>query len=115
MEAAVYNFTTLFCTFLHQPVFFINTYTGVTFYVLLSAEDNWTVVMFDAMRATTPWACIYFVALMLVCRYMVFNLFVAILLSNFAKTHVEEDEAQRQSLAASVLTQVPGSGGDQIS
>lgn len=70
------------------------------------AEDNWTDVMYDAMRATSPWACWYFIALLLVGRYTIFNLFVAILLSNFSKSRYEEDEVKRHSVAEKVVNKV---------
>ena len=75
-------------------------------FVVLSGE-NWNEIMFNNHRATwskdvasvpfIPWAVIYFVILFIVGNLLLFNLFVAILLSNFdddddfAEAEEEED------------------------
>ena len=40
--------------------------------------------MYDSMRTTVPWSALYFVMVLLLGTYLVFNLFIAILLDNFA-------------------------------
>lgn len=40
--------------------------------------------MYDGMSRTTPWAALYFVALMTIGNYVLFNLLVAILVEGFS-------------------------------
>ena len=46
-------------------------------------QENWNQVMHDGMRATSKWAALYFIALMAVGYYVLFNLLVAILVEGF--------------------------------
>ena len=55
----------------------------LTVFQLLTLED-WYSVMYDAVRATSWLATIYFVLVLLVGRYLLLNLFSAILLQAFA-------------------------------
>ena len=48
--------------------------------------------MYDGMRATGKLAALYFVALIVVGQFMVLNLFVAVLLSNFGNQGQQESE-----------------------
>jgi hypothetical protein len=47
--------------------------------------DNWTDLMWTAMRATSPWAALYFIALILVGFYVMINLFLSILIQGFER------------------------------
>ncbi|GIL50395.1 hypothetical protein Vafri_6622, partial [Volvox africanus] len=53
-----------------------------TVFQLLTGE-NWNNVMYDSMRTTTAWAALYYIIVILLGTYLVFNLFIAILLDNF--------------------------------
>jgi len=54
----------------------------VTIFQILSGE-NWNAVMYDAMQAEGWTASLYFVAVMVVGNFVILNLFLAILMSNF--------------------------------
>lgn len=47
-------------------------------------QEDWNTVMYDGMRATSKWAALYFILLMTVGNYILFNLLVAILVEGFA-------------------------------
>lgn len=44
--------------------------------------------MYDGMRAINNWAALYFIALMIIGYYVLFNLLVAILVEGFTSTGV---------------------------
>lgn len=46
-------------------------------------QEDWNVVLYNGMASTTPWASLYFVALMTFGNYVLFNLLVAILVEGF--------------------------------
>lgn len=46
--------------------------------------------MYDGMRVTNNWAALYFIALMIVGYYVLFNLLVAILVEGFTNTEVSK-------------------------
>ncbi|XP_041062088.1 voltage-dependent T-type calcium channel subunit alpha-1H-like [Carcharodon carcharias] len=54
----------------------------VTVFQILTQED-WNVVLYNGMASTSPWAALYFVALMIFGNYVLFNLLVAILVEGF--------------------------------
>ncbi|XP_066934051.1 voltage-dependent T-type calcium channel subunit alpha-1H-like isoform X1 [Clytia hemisphaerica] len=54
----------------------------VTVFQILTQED-WNLVMYDGIRATTKWASLYFLSLMTIGYYVLFNLLVAILVEGF--------------------------------
>ncbi|XP_034046818.1 voltage-dependent T-type calcium channel subunit alpha-1I isoform X2 [Thalassophryne amazonica] len=54
----------------------------VTVFQILTQED-WNVVLYSGMASTSPWAALYFVALMTFGNYVLFNLLVAILVEGF--------------------------------
>jgi hypothetical protein len=57
--------------------------------------DNWTEVMWAAMRTTHPASALYFVALVLIGYYVVINLFLAILIQGFER---EANRAHAEAL-----------------
>uniref|UniRef100_A0A671VTL4 Calcium voltage-gated channel subunit alpha1 I n=1 Tax=Sparus aurata TaxID=8175 RepID=A0A671VTL4_SPAAU len=62
----------------------------VTVFQILTQED-WNVVLYNGMAATSPIAALYFVALMTFGNYVLFNLLVAILVEGFqaeVRTHM---------------------------
>uniref|UniRef100_A0AC34QBU8 Voltage-dependent T-type calcium channel subunit alpha n=1 Tax=Panagrolaimus sp. JU765 TaxID=591449 RepID=A0AC34QBU8_9BILA len=73
----------------------------VTVFQILTQED-WNMVLFNGMSQTTPWAALYFVALMTFGNYVLFNLLVAILVEGFQESKDEErrlleDEARKRA------------------
>ncbi|XP_056309768.1 voltage-dependent T-type calcium channel subunit alpha-1H [Danio aesculapii] len=54
----------------------------VTVFQILTQED-WNVVLYNGMASTSPYAALYFVALMTFGNYVLFNLLVAILVEGF--------------------------------
>uniref|UniRef100_A0A8C4PW99 Voltage-dependent T-type calcium channel subunit alpha n=1 Tax=Eptatretus burgeri TaxID=7764 RepID=A0A8C4PW99_EPTBU len=54
----------------------------VTVFQILTQED-WNVVLYNGMAATSHWAALYFVVLMTFGNYILFNLLVAILVEGF--------------------------------
>ncbi|XP_068605770.1 voltage-dependent T-type calcium channel subunit alpha-1H [Brachionichthys hirsutus] len=54
----------------------------VTVFQILTQED-WNVVLYNGMASASPWAALYFVALMTFGNYVLFNLLVAILVEGF--------------------------------
>lgn len=46
-------------------------------------QEDWNIVLYNGMASTTPWASLYFVALMTFGNYVLFNLLVAILVEGF--------------------------------
>ncbi|RXN01236.1 hypothetical protein EOD39_7384 [Acipenser ruthenus] len=54
----------------------------VTVFQILTQED-WNKVLYNGMASTSPWAALYFIALMTFGNYVLFNLLVAILVEGF--------------------------------
>jgi hypothetical protein len=54
------------------------------------------------MYYTTPWAALYFVSLNIIGAYIIMNLFLAILLSNFERFEVDESTPRRLSFVHKV-------------
>ena len=63
----------------------------MTIFQVLTGED-WNAVMYDGMRTTGTWACLYFILLVVIGNYIVLNLFLAILLDNFSGLDKDEEE-----------------------
>uniref|UniRef100_A0AAV2JVP5 Ion transport domain-containing protein n=1 Tax=Knipowitschia caucasica TaxID=637954 RepID=A0AAV2JVP5_KNICA len=51
--------------------------------VRILTQEDWNVVLYNGMAATSPLAALYFVALMTFGNYVLFNLLVAILVEGF--------------------------------
>lgn len=60
------------------------------------AGEDWNYVMYDGVRATSMLSVMYFVITIVVGNYLVLNLFVAILLANFAAgdSNLEKERAR---------------------
>ena len=56
----------------------------VLLFMQVLTQEDWNTVMYDGMRATSKWAALYFILLMTVGNYILFNLLVAILVEGFA-------------------------------
>ena len=63
----------------------------VTIFQILTGE-NWNEVMYDAMRATSPIAALYFLFVLVCGNWVLLNLFLAILLDNFASDKSDDDD-----------------------
>jgi hypothetical protein len=79
----VFSIPPSFSLFLHSVHFLFNQKQ------ILTCED-WNMVLFNGMAQTTPWAALYFVALMTFGNYVLFNLLVAILVEGFQESKEEE-------------------------
>ena len=60
------------------------------FVLQVLTQEDWNTVMYDGMRATSKWAALYFILLMTIGNYILFNLLVAILVEGFANQPVRE-------------------------
>ena len=67
----------------------------VTVFQVLTQED-WNVVLYDGMRSLSSWAALYFIFLMIIGNYILFNLLVAILVEGFAD-HTENERLSAKS------------------
>ena len=63
----------------------------VTVFQVLTGED-WNFVMYDSMETAGSWSALYFVLLLVVGNFLVLNLFVAILLTNFGAQEIPPDD-----------------------
>ncbi|XP_028977863.2 voltage-dependent T-type calcium channel subunit alpha-1H isoform X2 [Esox lucius] len=73
----------------------------VTVFQILTQED-WNTVLYNGMASTTPFASLYFVALMTFGNYVLFNLLVAILVEGFqAEGDANRSEADDEKLSTS--------------
>lgn len=66
----------------------------VTVFQVLTQED-WNTVLYNGMETTSSWASLYFIALMTLGNYVLFNLLVAILVEGFS---TEEEEKRKMKL-----------------
>lgn len=58
--------------------------------------------MYDTINATKPWSSIYFVLLMIIGKYMILNLLIAIVMNKMeilAASQVKEKEAKAKAAA----------------
>ncbi|KAJ9451264.1 Sodium channel protein 60E [Diplonema papillatum] len=71
----------------------------VTVFIVITGE-KWSHVMKVAMDVTNPAAALYFIALFSLGNYIFMNLFIAILIDNFANMHRLEHEERKAREAA---------------
>ena len=72
----------------------------VTVFQVLTGED-WNEVMYDGMAATSNASAFYFVCLLVIGNFLVLNLFIAILLTNFGQQEITtEYEGTRKVLGS---------------
>ncbi|PNH08113.1 Sodium channel protein type 4 subunit alpha [Tetrabaena socialis] len=89
---------------------FDNLFWGLYSLFQLLTTENWNQIMYDGMRSTTPWAALYFVAVLIIGTYLIFNLFIAILLDNFSGTFndsTQTEDASEYGERTGVLSQCP--------
>ncbi|KAJ9470512.1 Muscle calcium channel subunit alpha-1 [Diplonema papillatum] len=67
----------------HPRAHFDSFYWSLLTVFQILTRDDWTTPMHDAMRATHPVACLYFVGLVLIGDFIILNLFLAILINSF--------------------------------
>nr|XP_006811385.1 PREDICTED: voltage-dependent T-type calcium channel subunit alpha-1H-like [Saccoglossus kowalevskii] len=89
-----------FCEYLHDGTricdrknFDSLLWAIVTVFQILTQED-WNVVLYNGMSKNSPWAALYFIALMTFGNYVLFNLLVAILVEGFS---AEDDPKKKDS------------------
>ncbi|XP_069779389.1 voltage-dependent T-type calcium channel subunit alpha-1G [Narcine bancroftii] len=82
----------------------------VTVFQILTQED-WNKVLYNGMASTSPWAALYFIALMTFGNYVLFNLLVAILVEGFQTEEVPKREDASGQLSCIQLP-VDSSGGE---
>ena len=73
-------------------------WSAVTVFQVLTGED-WNWIMYDSIKATNASAAVFYIALIVIGDFMILNLFVAILLSNFGNPG-DEDEEEDDAKAA---------------
>ena len=69
----------------------------ITIFQILTGE-NWNEVMYDGMRHTNSWTCVYFIVLVVLGNYIILNLFLAILLDNFGGVGEDDDGEGEESV-----------------
>ncbi|XP_019646513.1 PREDICTED: voltage-dependent T-type calcium channel subunit alpha-1H-like isoform X8 [Branchiostoma belcheri] len=74
----------------------------VTVFQILTQED-WNLVLYNGMKNTSPWAALYFIALMTFGNYVLFNLLVAILVEGFSAEQRKIEKVQRATKALKTL------------
>ena len=67
-------------------------HVGVTFVTLLQTItfDDWTEAMYNLMTAYSPYAFLYFVAIVVLGGFFVVNLFLAVICQSFQESHYEQ-------------------------
>ena len=73
----------------------------VTVFQVLTGED-WNAVMYDGVAANGSWSALYFVLLLVIGNFLVLNLFVAILLTNFSAQEVSTELQSTKKLLESI-------------
>ncbi|XP_049817444.1 voltage-dependent T-type calcium channel subunit alpha-1H-like isoform X2 [Aethina tumida] len=77
----------------------------VTVFQILTQED-WNIVLSNGMAKTSPWAALYFVALMTFGNYVLFNLLVAILVEGFSSERNERREREQRELVRRKMSRI---------
>ncbi|XP_059196379.1 voltage-dependent T-type calcium channel subunit alpha-1H-like [Centropristis striata] len=75
----------------------------VTVFQVLTQED-WNLVLYNAMAATSPWASLYFVSVIVVGKHILLNILVGIVVQSFqdrAPTNTDQDSSLSSSGSAS--------------
>eukprot|EP01060_Flectonema_neradi_P030270 TRINITY_DN4362_c0_g1_i7.p1 TRINITY_DN4362_c0_g1~~TRINITY_DN4362_c0_g1_i7.p1 ORF type:complete len:1713 (+),score=278.96 TRINITY_DN4362_c0_g1_i7:1641-6779(+) len=67
---------------------------AITVFVVITGE-KWATIMHVAMQNTNPSAALYFISLFSLGNYIFMNLFIAILIDNFAHMHNQETAARK--------------------
>ena len=71
----------------------------ITVFQVITGED-WVWIMYNSVRATDPWTgALYYILLICIGNFIVMNLFLAILLSNFGLESLAEAEEEQKNEA----------------
>jgi len=82
----------------------------VTIFQTLTLED-WNAGMYDGVRGTeTQWAALYYILLIMLGNYIMFNLFVAILIDGFGGEEEKEEEQEEMGQQVETLRGNPTDG-----
>jgi len=73
----------------------------VTVFQVLTGED-WNAVMYDGMAANGNSSALYFVLLLVIGNFLVLNLFIAILLTNFGQQEISEEYESTRKVLESI-------------
>ncbi|XP_034394969.1 voltage-dependent T-type calcium channel subunit alpha-1I-like [Cyclopterus lumpus] len=68
----------------------------VTVFQILTEED-WNLVLYNMMEATSPWAAIYFVAVLVTGKHVLLNVLVGIVIQGFQDRSTEDGPSDRDS------------------
>lgn len=71
-------------------------WSTITVFQILTGED-WNMVMYDGMRSTSSLAAVYFIMMVVLGNYIILNLFLAILLENFAGVSGDDSSSEASS------------------
>jgi len=61
-------------------------------------QEDWHEVLYEGMSKTSPWAALYFIALMTFGNYVLFNLLVAILVEGFSSAAEVIYQSQKRTI-----------------
>ena len=75
---------------------FNNFVEALTSVFIVIANENWTTVFIEHMRVKPYTASIYFLSLLIIGQWLLFNLFIAHLTINFTIWSAEADEIDRE-------------------
>lgn len=76
---------------------FNNFVEALTSVFIVIANENWTTVFIEHMRAFNPYlTSIYFLSLLIIGQWLLFNLFIAHLTINFTIWSAEDEEIDRE-------------------
>lgn len=78
----------------------------VTIFQMMTGED-WNVVMYDGMAASSVLSCLYFFVLVIFGNYIILNLFLAILLSGFEGGAEDDSDDEEEEDATAVKSDGP--------
>ncbi|XP_071321698.1 voltage-dependent T-type calcium channel subunit alpha-1I isoform X2 [Trachinotus anak] len=75
----------------------------VTVFQILTEED-WNLVLYDAVAATSPWAFFYFFAIIVVGKHVLLNVLVGIVVKSFQAMHSSDSDQDSSSSSPSSQT-----------
>ncbi|GAA3042492.1 hypothetical protein GCM10017559_84450 [Streptosporangium longisporum] len=87
------------------PAYFGDLPTSLFTLFQMMTGDAWSDITRQVMN-THPWAWVFFVAFMLVCTFVVLNLFIAVVVSAMEEEHAEESVQATEDVGRAVLTEL---------
>ncbi|CEM21952.1 unnamed protein product [Vitrella brassicaformis CCMP3155] len=88
---------------------FDNLHQALTVIFIIFTGEDWNSFMYDGMRATGWWAAFYFIIVVVIGNFLVLNIFLAILMSNFEQQSTkirERAESQRRERKAAATKNI---------